>query len=58
VMRDLVVLFIHLIATLARLLGPGGARSIVSTACCSHPIAVGSPARKDRVQNSSMRSSK
>jgi len=28
-MRDLVVLFIHLIATLARLLGPGGARSIV-----------------------------
>src|SRR6516165_2203242 len=30
VMRDLVVLFIHLIATLARLLGPGGARSIVA----------------------------
>ena len=29
-MRDLVVLFIHLIATLARLLGPGGARSIVA----------------------------
>jgi putative transposase len=28
-MRDLVVLLIHFIATLARLLGPGGARSIV-----------------------------
>src|SRR6516162_7755704 len=30
VMRDLVVLFIHFIATLARLLGPGGARSILA----------------------------
>jgi len=29
-MRDLVVLFIHFIATLARLLKPGGARSIVA----------------------------
>ena len=29
-MRDLVVLFIHLIATLARLLGPGGVRSLVA----------------------------
>jgi putative transposase len=29
-MCDLVVLFIHFIATLARLLGPGGARSIVA----------------------------
>src|SRR5215471_21264942 len=29
-MRDLVVLFIHFFATLARLLGPGGARSIVA----------------------------
>src|SRR3984957_7524516 len=29
-MRDLVVLFIHLIASLARLLGPGGARSLVA----------------------------
>src|ERR1700740_1430291 len=29
-MRDLVVLFIPFIATLARLLGPGGARSIVA----------------------------
>ena len=29
-MRDLVVLLIHSIATLARLLGPGGARSLVA----------------------------
>jgi hypothetical protein len=29
-MRNVVVLFIHLIATLARLLGPGGVRSIVA----------------------------
>jgi putative transposase len=122
-MRDLVVLFIHFIATLARLLRPGSARSIVAeslllkhqllilnrsrqrapnlsasdrilagwlalwlrptrllrsaivlkpstllglhqamcsknTACCSHPITIASPARRDRVQNSSMRSSK
>jgi hypothetical protein len=28
--RDLVVLLIHFIATLARLLGPGGARSLVA----------------------------
>src|SRR3984957_3805715 len=29
-MRDLVILLIHFIATLARLLGPGGARSLVA----------------------------
>src|SRR5215469_570657 len=29
-MRDLVILFIHLIATFARLLGPGGLRSVVA----------------------------
>ena len=29
-MRDLVILFIHVIATLARLLGPGGMRSVVA----------------------------
>src|SRR6266436_1372563 len=29
-MHDVVVLFIHFIATLARLLGPGGVRSIVA----------------------------
>ena len=29
-MRDLVILFIHLITTIARLMGPGGARAIVA----------------------------
>ena len=29
-MRDLVILFIHLLVTLARLLGPGGMRSVVA----------------------------
>ncbi len=29
-MRDVVILFIHLIATVARLLGPGGARAVVA----------------------------
>ena len=29
-MRDLVIFFIHIIATLARLLGPGGIRSVVA----------------------------
>ena len=32
-MRNLVVLFIPFIATLARLFGPGDARSIVSVSC-------------------------
>src|SRR5262245_26660125 len=30
IMRDLAVLFIHLITTIARLAGPGGARSVVA----------------------------
>src|SRR5207244_9574786 len=29
-MRELVILFVHAIATLARLLGPGGVRSVVA----------------------------
>ncbi len=29
-MRDLAILFIHLVVTVARLFGPGGARSIVA----------------------------
>ena len=29
-MRDLVILFFHIIATLARVLGPGGIRSVVA----------------------------
>ncbi len=30
VMRDLAILFIHLVVTVARLFGPGGARSIIA----------------------------
>ncbi|MDA0680817.1 MAG: hypothetical protein O2880_10860, partial [Proteobacteria bacterium] len=30
VIRDLALLFIHLVVTLARLFGPGGARSVVA----------------------------
>ncbi len=30
VMRDLAILFIHLLVTIARLFGPGGARSVVA----------------------------
>ena len=29
-MRDLLILLVHLIATLARLMGPGGLRSVVA----------------------------
>ncbi len=29
-MRDLIILFVHLIATIARLLGPGGARAVIA----------------------------
>ncbi len=29
-MRDLIILFVHLIATIARLLGPGGARGVIA----------------------------
>jgi len=29
-MHDLIILFVHIIATLARLLGPGGIRSVVA----------------------------
>ena len=40
-MRNLVVLFIHFIATLARLLGPGGVRSIVAeTLLLKHQLLI------------------
>ena len=34
-MRDLIILFVHIIATLARLLGPGGIRSVVAESVLS-----------------------
>ena len=38
-MRDLVILFVHIIATLARLLGPGGIRSVVAESVSDHLVA-------------------
>ena len=29
-MRDFAILFIHLIATIAKLIGPGGARAVIA----------------------------
>jgi putative transposase len=40
-MRDLVVLFIHLVSTLVRLLGPGGLRSVVAeTLLVKHQLSI------------------
>jgi len=39
-MRNLVVLFIHFIATLARLLGPGGVRSLVAESLLKHQLLI------------------
>ena len=44
-MCDLIILLVHLIATLARLMGPGGARSVIaesllaSKSCSSFQVA-------------------
>ena len=44
-MRDLAVLFLHLLATVARLAGPGGARSVVAESggagCRATPFGAG-----------------
>ena len=41
VMRHLAILFIHLIVTIARLLGPGGARSVVAeTLLVKHQLLI------------------
>ena len=46
-MRNLAVLFIHLLATLARLLGPGGVRSIVAeTLLLKHQLLILNRSRK------------
>ena len=36
-MRDLAVLFLHLVATVARLAGPGGARAVVAESVLVKP---------------------
>ena len=46
-MRDLVILFIHLLVTIARLFGPGGVRSIVADSLLTkHQLVVISRATK------------
>jgi hypothetical protein len=52
--RDLTVLFLHLLATLARLSGPGGARSVVAESLllkqqlerCTNPGSPNNPAKR------------
>jgi hypothetical protein len=46
-MRNLAVLFIHFIAVLARLLGPGGVRSIVAESLLlKHQLLIGNRSRQ------------
>ena len=50
-MRDLAILFVHLIVTLARLLRPGGHRAIVAESLLlKHPLAILNRSR-DRARN-------
>jgi hypothetical protein len=45
--RDLAVLFLHLLATLARLAGPGGARSVVAeSVLVKHQLLILNRSRK------------
>jgi hypothetical protein len=45
-MRNLVIRFIHLIATLARLLGPGGVHSLVAEPLLlKHQLLIVNPSR-------------
>jgi hypothetical protein len=46
-MRDLVILFLHLLATIARLAGPGGARSVVAeSVLVKHQLLILNRSRK------------
>ena len=46
-MRDLAVLFLHLLATVARLAGPGGARAVVAeSVLVKHQLLILSRSRK------------
>ena len=46
-MRDLAVLFLHLLATVARLAGPGGARSVVAeSVLVKHQLLILNRSRK------------
>jgi putative transposase len=45
--RDRAILFIHLVATIARLLGPGGARSVVAESLLvKHQLVIANRARQ------------
>ena len=44
-MRAFVMLFVHLIATVARLAGPGGIRSVIAESCSSNISGSSSIAR-------------
>ena len=46
-MRDLAVLFLHLVATVAQLAGPGGARSVVAeSVLVKHQLLILNRSRK------------
>ncbi len=46
-MRDFSILFVHLVATIARLLGPGGARSVVAESILvKHQLVIANRTRK------------
>ena len=46
-MRDLVILFLHLLATVARLAGPGGARAVVAeSVLVKHQLLILNRSRK------------
>lgn len=54
-MRDLVILFIHLVVTIARLFGPGGARSVVAESLLvKHQLVI---ANRSRTRAPRLRSS-
>jgi hypothetical protein len=54
-MRNLVVLFIHLITTLASLLGPGGVRPLVAESLIlKHPLLI---ANRSRLRSNNLPSS-
>ena len=45
-MRDLVVLFLHLLTTVARLAGPGGARVVAESVLVKHQLLIHNRSRR------------
>jgi putative transposase len=55
VVRDLAVLFLHLLATVARLAGPGGARAVVAeSVLVKHQLLILNRSRKRVAQSPSL----